>query len=444
MAATAPKPISNIAIAFAHHSASVDIPNLRDARHPSTIAPNNPHDMLPTPPNSISPTLPPHKVRSCRGTSHNPQQSPDSDVEVLNAAEHAAIRSRPQALSTAALSGLEAAQAITPLMLAENHLPDILLSSGPMAIRHVLHHLTQTVPGFSRIPPAKARRIVVSALESRVGPLTKGTVLFEKVGWGRWDARIRGQPPRDARMAQPTSGSLHDGSHLAASPPPSLPGSYALSNVGSGLQIPSVLHHFDGRRDIYSGGSWTGESAISSHDEDMDMAEHEADKMSLDGQEDDDMSSHAAPEDEPISDNPDDVTDEEDWANIGPQALRQGFSAARTGARIDYNSLSYSSSSRIKIAPFVSGLMKSGPGPIRRASSYSAASHRGTSYPGGTVPPASSLGVGSTGLSKADIDVDSQERDAIEALLSMGSSGSGNFTDGRIPSDETSLPLLSV
>lgn len=420
MAATASKPISNIAIAFANQSAFVDIPKSRDAGRPSNLDPSKHHGMLPTPPNSISPTLPPHKVRSSRGISHNPQQSPDSDVDVLDADEHAATPGRPQALSTAALSGLEAAQAITPALLAENHLPDILLSSGPMAIRHVLHHLTQTVPGFSRIPPAKARRIVVSALESRVGPLTKGNVLFEKVGWGRWDARIRGQPPREARMAQPTPGSLHDGSHLAVSPPPSLPGSYALSNVGSGLQIPLARHHLDGRRDIYSGGSWTGESIISSRDEDMDMAEHEADKMSLDGREDDDMSSHAAPEDEPISDNPDDVTDEEDWAGIGPQALRQGFSAAPTGARIDYNSLSYSSSSRMKMAPSMSGLMKSGPGPMRRASSYSAASHRGTSYPGGAVPPTTSLGFGSTGLTKASVDVDSQERDAIEALLSMG------------------------
>lgn len=40
---------------------------------------------------------------------------------------------------------------------------------------------------------------------------------------------------------------------------------------------------------------------------------------------------------EPISDNPDDVTDEEDWASIGPQALRQGFEAARSGARMDHN-----------------------------------------------------------------------------------------------------------
>ncbi|TLD37051.1 hypothetical protein E2P81_ATG02833 [Venturia nashicola] len=422
MASTASKPISNIAIAFANQSAFVDIPKSRDAGRSSNLAPSEHHAMLPTPPNSISPTLPPHKVRSSRSTSHKPQQSQDSDVENLDADEHAATPGRSQALSTAALSGLEAAQAITPVMLAENHLPDILLSSGPIAIRHVLHHLTQTVPGFSRIPPAKARRIVVSALESRVGPLTKGNVLFEKVGWGRWDARVRGQPPRDARMAQPTPGSLHDGSHLAASPPPSLPGSYALSNGGIGLQVPLARHHLDGRRDIHSGGSWTGESVISSRDEDMDMAEYEADKMSLDGRdEDDDMSSHVAPEDEAMSDNPDDVTDEEDWAGIGPQALRQGFSTARTEARIDYNSLSYSSSSRMKMAPSMANLMKAGPGPIRRASLYSATSHRGTSYPGGTVPPTTSLGVGSTGLAKAGVEVDSQERDAIEALLSMGS-----------------------
>src|SRR5256885_5159508 len=39
-----------------------------------------------------------------------------------------------------------------------------------------------------------------------------GDVQFEKVGWGRWDARIRGQPPRDR---QPTN----------ISPPASMPSS---------------------------------------------------------------------------------------------------------------------------------------------------------------------------------------------------------------------------
>jgi hypothetical protein len=155
--------------------------------------------------------------------------------------------------------------------------------------------------------------------------------------------------------------------------------------------------------------------------DDMNMAEHEADKMSLDGHDDDSMSSHAGPEDMPITDDPDDVTDEEDWARIGPQALRQSsHGAARSGRnhRIDYNHLSYSSA-RAKPTP---SLMKTVPGQQRRVSPHLVPSHRGISYPGGIVPPTSALGFGSSGFSKQGVqDVDSQEREAVEALLRMGS-----------------------
>ncbi|KAF2432034.1 hypothetical protein EJ08DRAFT_586082 [Tothia fuscella] len=397
MAHNVSKPISNLSAGFAAQSASVDVPKHRDAGHPSTSfhPKTKHHNTLPTPPNSISPTLPPHKLRSPNLRSSHPHHHPvDSDIDLQDAVEHAASQGHPQALSTAALSGLEAAGAITPAMLARDHLPDILLGSGPMAIRHVLSHLTQTVPGFSRIPPAKARRIVVGALEGRPGGGPDGNVLFEKVGWGRWDARLRGQPLRDGRVAQANLSQDGVAHRDALSPPASLPGSYALSNA-SGLQIPRAHHMGDGRRDIYSGASWTGESVISSRDEemeDMNMAEHEADKMSLDGLDDSGSS--------PISDDPDDVTDEEDWAGIGPTAPRQ-ITSKKT-PRVDYNLLSYSTSARNK-----SNYLKAMSGQQRRSSSYNHShSQRGTPYPGG---------------SRGVQDVNTQERDAIEALLRMGS-----------------------
>ncbi|KIW01219.1 uncharacterized protein PV09_07263 [Verruconis gallopava] len=422
MASMSNKPISNIAVAFATQSASVDIPKPRDAGHHGSSnalqTSSNHHGMLPTPPNSISPTLPPHKVRSPSHHAPN-QQQVDSDLDLQDAVDHErSTLGHPQALSSAALSGLDSAGAITPTMLARDHLPDFLLANGPMAIRHVLGHLTQTVPGFARIPPAKARRIVVAALESRGGGGVDGDVLFEKVGWGRWDARVRGQPPREGQV--PSSGM---DSQLAVSPPSSVVGSYAASNAG-GLQIPAPQNRVD-RRDIYSGTSWTGDSIISSRDEEMDdmnMAEHEADKMSLDGREDDTASSHAAPEDMPISDNPDDVTDEEDWASIGPQALRRG-STARSGARIDYN---YLSTSRMRPS-----IMKAAPNQ-RRSSSFAHTSRGGISYPGGIVPPkysSSASRIASSGFkhnttfNKEDVQtVNAQEQDAIAALLAMGSS----------------------
>jgi hypothetical protein len=164
--------------------------------------------------------------------------------------------------------------------------------------------------------------------------------------------------------------------------------------------------------------------------DDMDMVQHEADKMSLDGGDDDTASSHAAPEDMPISDNPDDATDEEDWAGIGPQALRQG-SAPRSGSRVDYNHLSYSASSRMKPS---TGLMKAAP-TQRRTSSFAHDSRGGMKYPGGIVPPkysssaaassgrAASSGFNSTSFNKRRVqDVNAQEQDAIAALLAMGAS----------------------
>lgn len=394
--------------------------------------------MLLTPPNSISPTLPPHKPHSEHlSTSHNPPPvQVDSDIDLQDAVEHAAAQDQPTALSRAALSGLEAAGAITPTMLAKHHLPDILLAHGPMAIRHVLNHLAQSVPGFSRIPPAKARRLVVSALESRGGGGSSGEVEFEKVGWGRWDARMKGQPPREGRSLYQGSiaSAEHGTGHSGISPPASVPDSYAMSSAG-GLQIPRGGRN---KRDLYS-GSWAGDSMLSSRDEemeDMNMAEHEADKMSLDGSEPGSGSeSSEMAEDIPgLEDDLDDVTDQEDWAAIGPDALRQGNDVfARKHTYRNYNYMSRASAARVKSAGG-SSLAKSMPH-RSRLSSLQLQKHHHVSRAGKSATPAfhssslasvSRMGAGDMAASSSlDIygvmDQGSQEREAVEALLRMGS-----------------------
>lgn len=409
MSATTVDPVSIITAAFTAKSDSVDIPKHRDA-DASHAPPSGFPTQLLTPPQSISPTLPPHKARSsCFNAASARHRTPDSDIDLQDAVEHAQAQGHPQALSSAALSGLEVAGAITPSMLAKHHLPDILLANGPMAIRHVLGHLTQSVPGFSRIPPAKARRIVVSALESRGGGGVSGDVLFEKVGWGKWDARMRGQPPREGRTGQSVPGSIPEGSHLAISPPASYSGSYALSSAG-GLQIPGAKHNW---REAFSGTSWAGDSIISSRDEeteDMNMAEHEADKMSLDG------ASSCAPEDVPITDDPDDVTDEEDWARIGPVALRRpsaSYNSSNSGHRpnrINYNYLSISATSRMKPTPSL--LSAKGIRSDKRARRQAKIK---VGNAAAAVNTLSGFSFGSQGVQEA------QEREAVEALLRMGS-----------------------
>ncbi|KAL8727050.1 MAG: hypothetical protein Q9181_005844, partial [Wetmoreana brouardii] len=331
---------SSIALALAGKTDSVDIPKPREsafwhgkesfasvAAKPASTAKHTAG--LPTPPNSISPSLPPHGYKG--RVAAVPLTPPaiatlDSDLDLQDAVDHAKAQDQPQhALSMArgldSLADLDAAGAITPGLLAKHHLPGILLEHGPLAIRHVMGFLTTSVPGFAGIPPAKARRLVVGALELRGddGSLEgrDKDVIFEKVGWGRWDARRRGQPSRDRRT----------------------------EHNPNGLQIPSIGGRQDHARGALSRTSLGQGSIRQSHDSEMDcdnpdidMVEHEADKMSLDGGDSCSASDLRKNGPTPLDDI-EDVTDEEDWASIGAAALRQASFPLTGGSRIFNNSL---------------------------------------------------------------------------------------------------------
>ena len=320
MAPTSTNTNSNISWNLAGRTESVDIPKPRDdfwagkdtfaAVAARSLPTKKTTAGLPTPPNSISPSLPPqaYKGRSSDGPLTPPAPTHvDSDIDLEDAVEHAKAQDSPQRGLTArglsSLADLDSVGAITPGLLAKHHLPGILLDNGPLAIRHVMGYLTTSVPGFSGIPPAKARRLVVGALEGRGSDGSQGgidgDVLFEKVGWGRWDARKRGQPSRDARNPQHHPSSLPQGS----------------------LRIPVNTTRQDRSRGIAT--SHDSDREYDTPMEDIGMLEHEADKMSLDGIES--CSSYDVPDDKPTMDfDLDEVTDEEDWASIGAAALRQG------------------------------------------------------------------------------------------------------------------------
>lgn len=298
-------------MALAGKTASVDIPQPRAGATKSQTRPGQPA-MLPTPPNSISPTLPPqafkHRSVLSPGLPLSTVPQLDSDIDLQDEQAH----SRDQPQPTVEIDNVGD---ITPVMLAKCHLPEILLHQGPLAIRHVMGYLTTSVPGFARIPPAKARRLVVAALESRGNGGANGEVIFEKVGWGRWDAHRRGE----AREAN---------HHASTSPPSSLAGSFQQR----GLQIEGAT--WNSRRNAYAANigrdsiafSYTTDNGARGEYEDLDMLEYEADKMSLDGDDDDVRaycSSSEAPDDLQDEEwNEGDVTDEEDWAQIGADALR--------------------------------------------------------------------------------------------------------------------------
>jgi hypothetical protein len=144
-------------------SAARDIPQASSTRDnlavvagrsdPATVA--RPLD-LPTPPNSISPALPAHGLKA---QLQKAKLEPiDSDLDLHDPAD-----GHRRSVSPA----LEASGAITCSLLAKYHLPEILLNHGPLAIRHIMGYLTTSAPGFSGIPPSKARRLVVGALEGR-------------------------------------------------------------------------------------------------------------------------------------------------------------------------------------------------------------------------------------------------------------------------------------
>lgn len=379
---------SSIAMALAGKTASVDIPKPRagftSVRGHHASRPGQPA-MLPTPPNSISPTLPP---QAFKGPGANFPASPhsasvDSDIDLQDAVELANGRDQPHDAR-----GLDSVGAITPAMLAKYHLPEILLQQGPLAIRNIMGCLTTSVPGFSRIPTTKARRLVVAALEGRgnggEGGGLREDVIFEKVGWGRWDARRRGEPLRDRQGVN-------------ATPPSSIPNSFRQH----GLQIPGNSSWAKRESVSIYGTSMTGDSAVFSHSEmdyggqeDTSMLEHEADKMSLDGEERDYGSSSEAPDDVQDEDwDEGDITDEEDWAQIGAAGLRAR--SLNAGGGFMHGNFAAQQPQLRGGGPALSSLAKSAPRGIPIQQSR-------FSFPDGAIG-------------------DMEERAAVEALLRLGS-----------------------
>ncbi|KAI9758891.1 MAG: DNA-binding proteins Bright/BRCAA1/RBP1 and proteins containing BRIGHT domain [Candelina submexicana] len=410
---------SSIAIALAGKTASVDIPKPHEdglfasrdnlgAVAAKSLPPPMHGNMLPTPPNSISPSLPPQRLKLKAAALSSSPPTPvhlDSDIDLQDAVDHAKSQDQPQHGPTKSSMNdgppsFEATGAITPGLLAKHHLPEILLAHGPLAIRHVMGYLTTSVPGFSGIPPAKARRLVVGALEGRgsggEGGGVNGDVTFEKVGWGRWDANLSGRQIRANRIKE------HAHTPTEASSPPI---DRSCSSTG-GLRIPTGARPADRSRRLHSPRSWAEDSILYSHDEDTElndqedvtMLEHEADKMSMDWSKS--CSSSEAPDEGVVLDEDlGDETDKEDWATIGAAALRQGFHPTSGGGRRNISAPVFSrdrgggrtSSALAKSMPMAHNNY--------RAHQYTSFSHL------------DGLGVGS----------DSQEREAIEALVRLSS-----------------------
>ena len=367
---------------------------------------------LPTPPNSISPTIPPaalkqHHTYSGTSTPHHANHGldpVDSDVDLGHVRSSAVVEEH------------DTTGSITSAMLAKHHLPDILLSNGPLAIRHIMGYLTTSVPGFSSIPPAKARRLVVGALEGRGGEQQggiKGDVKFDKVGWGRWDARLFGQAPR---------------ANTELSPSPSLP-----AYGSGGIVINGATSNM--RRPAAPSSDWTGNlTADEDEDQHFDVEMEDMDRMSLD---EPCSSSSEAPDDDDMEglDDPELATDDEDWEALGAEKLREASyqgSAPRMslggmghiyagGGASSTRSYSYQgSSSFMKKSP--QPVLKMRPGLSGLSSGISALTNGLSGLSGEAMKEHDSKRIGEKRTHAYLEAGDAMEKDAIEALLKLSGS----------------------
>lgn len=451
---------------------------------------------LPTPPNSISPALPPHglKAQLQQAAAAAAKLEPiDSDLDLHDAsdddnkhrlaagaatpivaasapAHSSAAAATAGACATAgkefggmpsttkvcgleSLASFESADAITPAMLAKYHLPDILLNHGPLAIRYITGHLTASVPGFSFIPPAKSRRLVNAALEGKgngaeggIGGV-EGEVRFQKVSWGVWGAR-RLMNPTTSTATAPLSQQASVGSF-----------GIPISSVsGTGLGAERLRQHSKGAGALYrdTTGPINNNHMKAAHanggannNNGKNVIEDEADKMSLDN-DDLDGPAYASCSEAPDADNmsmdedPDTLTDDEDWGAMGAAALRaasfsnSAATAGRFGSPGFQSSFRYGSFS--KHTGTAGTAYTAGTAGSTRQFSYDARAMSPTAFGGrDTKSPQhhfnvransplnerSSSTLAATGFSPMQRPIqrasDAQERDAIEALLSLGS-----------------------
>ena len=272
------------------------------------------------------------KRHAAKAAAQAPPTSPTaahiaSNAHLEDATNHANTGNKPQDASSGAAHGvneLGATGAITPSLLAKYHLPRVFLDRGPLVISHILGVLAISVPGFAGIPCTEAKRQVLAALEScrssevEHGGGLNGNVIFEEVGRGRWDARLREEVSRECRTRRQKNEKSQQADHSCPSGSvPDLSLSRWKTDSGSG----EVTEEEDWQnigagalrdRSCYPSG-WVPDLPLSQHKINCDSGE---------------------------------LTEEEDWRDIGAEALRNGSHLSRsaaTGTRLRKSSYPYAS-----------------------------------------------------------------------------------------------------
>lgn len=134
-------------------------------------------------------------------------------------------------ISTSSPEGIAAASQITPSRIAR-----ILLTEGPLPIRHLTSQLVAEVPAFGHLSLSKQRRLIMAALE--VGnPETY--CVFDKIGWGQWEAHVVTPEEFKARAATAASSSTNAAANSTGRDSP---------NTGTGFFKPTTTQQQQRRR----------------------------------------------------------------------------------------------------------------------------------------------------------------------------------------------------
>jgi len=164
----------------------------------------------------------------------------------------------------------------------------ILSGSGPLAIRHIIAHLTTSYPAFAELESQKQRRLVTQALQ--LGDS------YEKTGWGRYT------------LKQASSYSSHP-----LSPPASKPSSFASPRLVD-------HHHHPSPRIAASRSPYLMPMPMATRYADANAISHHLGSWTLDGGV---FPFEADTEDDAADAAADESTDEEDWQSMGASELRR-------------------------------------------------------------------------------------------------------------------------
>ncbi len=266
--------------ALQHHANSQPRTATHNSKH---VDAGHQPDILPTPPNSISPSLPPHRIASPSLTSTRTLVGTESDGDSENEDKK----------YSSSWSRTHLSEPITSESLATHFLPEIFRRengavSGSVNVKDILSHL-RTLPNFKSLDNQTARRKVTAALEHHIGGVEKN-VMYNKVKWGVWEAI-----PMDSK----------DKGRRASKKEARRPSSISVPRVkASGSSIESPL-------------------SVRSNAVDSD-SENEADAMSLDGDAPRPKllkgQRHFTPE--PLVDDSE-ATEDEDWDGTNPDRYRE-------------------------------------------------------------------------------------------------------------------------